>query len=57
MDVSSVDDVDAELLKAERELLEARATDSVRRKAIESVLMTEPSIQSIYATQASSIER
>ncbi|WEW55141.1 hypothetical protein PRK78_000569 [Emydomyces testavorans] len=57
VDVSSIDDVDAELAKAERELLEARATHSLRRKAIESVLTAEPSIQSIYSAHASSTER
>nr|KMM72991.1 hypothetical protein CPAG_09280 [Coccidioides posadasii RMSCC 3488] len=57
VDVSLVEDVDAELVKAERELLEARAAYSVRRKAIESVLMTEPSVQSIYSAHASPTER
>ncbi|EEP82560.1 predicted protein [Uncinocarpus reesii 1704] len=56
VDVSS-DDANAELDKAERELLEARATYSIRRKAIESVLMAEPSIQSIYSTHPSPTER
>ncbi|KAI1908903.1 hypothetical protein LOZ12_000146 [Ophidiomyces ophidiicola] len=56
VDVSTVEDVDAALAKAERELLEARATHSVQRKAIEYVLMTEPSIHSIYGTHTSPVE-
>lgn len=56
-DVSSVEDVDEELAKAERELLEARATHSIQRKAAESVLMAEPSIQAVYSAASTPIDR
>ncbi|PGH27426.1 hypothetical protein AJ80_00904 [Polytolypa hystricis UAMH7299] len=54
---ASVDDVDKELARAEQDLLEARATYSVRTKAIEAVLMADPSIQSIYSTTSTPISR
>ncbi|PGH35183.1 hypothetical protein GX50_01995 [[Emmonsia] crescens] len=56
---SNDDDVDIEeqLAETERELLEARSTYSVRRKAIETVLMTDPSIQSVHAVSDSPAER
>ncbi|EDN02153.1 predicted protein [Histoplasma mississippiense (nom. inval.)] len=50
------DDLEAQLEAAERELLEARSTYSVRRKAIETILMTDPSIQSVHSITDSPAE-
>ncbi|OAX80185.1 hypothetical protein ACJ72_05482 [Emergomyces africanus] len=49
--------IEEQLVEAERELLEARSTYSVRRKAIETVLMTDPSIRSVHAVSDSPAER
>ncbi|OJD15771.1 hypothetical protein AJ78_03989 [Emergomyces pasteurianus Ep9510] len=49
--------IEEQLAEAERELLEARSTYSVRRKAIEAVLMTDPSIRSVHAVSDSPAER
>ncbi|KAK2733212.1 hypothetical protein FQN57_002257 [Myotisia sp. PD_48] len=51
------DDIDAQLVQAERELLETRATVSVQRKIIEATLMSEPTIQAIHSTPSSPLER
>ncbi|KAK2731803.1 hypothetical protein FQN55_004439 [Onygenales sp. PD_40] len=51
------DDVEGQLEEAERKLLEARASYSVKRKAIETVLMTEPTIQSVHSVSSSPAER
>ncbi|PGH18043.1 hypothetical protein AJ79_00669 [Helicocarpus griseus UAMH5409] len=52
------DDIeDDQLAEAERELLEARSTYSVKRKAVETVLITDPSIQSVHAVSNSPAER
>jgi len=53
----SGDNIDEQLAVAERELLEARATYTVRRKAVESVLMTDPSLKAIHLKAASPAER
>ncbi|EGE83397.1 hypothetical protein BDDG_06341 [Blastomyces dermatitidis ATCC 18188] len=50
-------DIEEQLATAERELLEARSTYSVKRKAIEAVLMADPSIQSVHAVSGSPAER
>ncbi|KAF3483809.1 uncharacterized protein GIQ15_03133 [Arthroderma uncinatum] len=52
-----VDDVDAKLEEAERELLQVRAKLSVQRKVVESVLMTEPSIQAVHSVPSSPLEK
>jgi len=51
------ENVEEQLAMAERDLLEARATYSVRRRVIESVLMTDPSIQSVHSTHTSPAQR
>ncbi|KAL1957916.1 hypothetical protein VTO42DRAFT_5308 [Malbranchea cinnamomea] len=51
------EDVHEQLVKAERELLEARATYSVQKKAVEAMLMTEPTIQSVHSAVKMPIER
>ncbi|ODH53538.1 hypothetical protein GX48_00371 [Paracoccidioides brasiliensis] len=56
-DADADDDIEERLAQAERELLEARSTYSVRRKAIETVLMTDPSIQSVHAASNFPAER
>lgn len=43
--------------KAQRELLEARATYSLQKKAVETVMMTEPTIQSVHSPTKTPIER
>ncbi|KLJ07190.1 hypothetical protein EMPG_17318 [Blastomyces silverae] len=50
-------DIEEQLATAERELLEARSTYSVKRKAIEAVLMADPNIQSVHAVSGSPAER
>lgn len=49
--------MEEQLRVAERELLEARATYSVRRKAVETVLMTDPSLKAVHLRAASPAER
>jgi hypothetical protein len=50
--------VEEQLAIAERELLEARATYTVRKKAIETVLMTDPVLRSVHSTSSPSpVER
>lgn len=46
-----------ELATAEQELLEARATYTVRRKAVGTVLMTEPSLKAVHGKATSAAER
>lgn len=46
-----------ELATAEHELLEARATYTVRRKAVGTVLMTEPSLKAVHGKATSTAER
>lgn len=50
-------DVEEQLSVAERELLEARATFTVRRKATESILMTDPILKAVHLKAASPAER
>lgn len=49
--------MEGQLRVAERELLEARATYTVRKKAAESVLMTDPILKTVYLRGASPAER
>ncbi|KAL2000365.1 hypothetical protein VTN02DRAFT_3215 [Thermoascus thermophilus] len=53
----SGDDIEEQLAVAERELLEARATYTVRRKAVESVLMADPCLKAVHRKAASPAER
>ncbi|KAL1968318.1 hypothetical protein VTN77DRAFT_1847 [Rasamsonia byssochlamydoides] len=53
----SGEDVEEQLRVAERELLEARATYTVRRKAVETILMTDPSLKAVHLRAASPAER
>ncbi|KAK2767775.1 hypothetical protein FQN54_003934 [Arachnomyces sp. PD_36] len=53
-DEPSMGNIDEEIAVAERELLEARATYTVRKKAIETVLMTDPILKSVHSTTATS---
>ncbi|KAF7596461.1 hypothetical protein BBP40_001768 [Aspergillus hancockii] len=47
-DLFSGDDAEEQLAIAERELLEARATYTVRRKAVGAVLMTDPTLRAVH---------
>lgn len=49
-DEAIADEVE-ELRTAERELLEARASYSVRRKVVESVIMTDPTLKAVHSRQ------
>ncbi|CRG85989.1 hypothetical protein PISL3812_02992 [Talaromyces islandicus] len=53
----SNEDVEGQLRIAERELLEARATYTVRKKAAESVLMTDPILKTVHLRGATPAER
>ena len=53
----SGDNVEEELARAEREFLEARATYSVRRKAAETILMTDPILKAVHLKAATPPER
>jgi len=44
----SGDNVEEELAIAQRELLEARATYTVRRKAARTILMTDPILKAVH---------
>ena len=50
----SLEDVEEQLPIAERELLEARATYTVRQKVIETVLTTDPMLKSVHSTSSTS---
>lgn len=56
-EASDDDDVEQQIAIAERELLEARATYSVRKKAVEAVLMTDPSLKAVHLKAVSPAER
>ena len=53
----TTNDAEEQLAVAERELLEARATFTVRRKATESILMTDPILKAVHSAAASPAER
>lgn len=53
----SGENVDEQLAIAEQELLEARATYTVRRKAVGTALMTEPSLKAVHLKATSPAER
>lgn len=50
-------DAEEQLAIAERELLEARSTYTVRRKAIRTILMTEPILKAVHLKAATPAER
>jgi hypothetical protein len=57
LEPASGDNPDEQLAIAERELLEARATYTVRRKAISTVLMTDPTLKAVHLRAISPAER
>lgn len=57
LEETTTEDVEEQLPVAERELLEARATFTVRRKAAESILMTDPILKTVHLKAASPAER
>lgn len=54
---TSAQDAEEQLSAAERELLEARATLTVRRRATESILMTDPILKAVHSKATSPAER
>ncbi|RAL15411.1 centromere protein H [Aspergillus homomorphus CBS 101889] len=56
-DLLSGDDAEEQLAIAERELLEARATYTVRRKAVGTVLMTDPALKAVHLKATTPAER
>ncbi|KAI9041269.1 centromere protein H [Aspergillus affinis] len=52
----SGDNVEEQLAIAERELLEARATYTVRRKAVANILMTDPTLKAVHLKATSPAE-
>ncbi|EDP52591.1 hypothetical protein KXW98_005795 [Aspergillus fumigatus] len=57
LEPASGDNLDEQLAIAERELLEARATYTVRRKATSTVLMTDPTLKAVHLKAISPAER
>ncbi|KAJ5494174.1 hypothetical protein N7463_010261, partial [Penicillium fimorum] len=57
LESSSGADPEEQLTIAERELLEARSTYTVRRKAVRTILMTEPILKSVHLNAATPAER
>jgi hypothetical protein len=57
LEETTTENAEEQLLVAERELLEARATFTVRRKATESILMTDPILKAVHMKAASPAER
>jgi hypothetical protein len=53
----SGEDAEEQLAIAERELLEARSTHTVRRKAIRTILMTDPILKAVHLKAATPAER
>ncbi|KAL5357717.1 centromere protein H (CENP-H)-domain-containing protein [Aspergillus floccosus] len=53
----SGDDAAEQLAVAERELLEARATYTVRKKAMRTVLMTEPTLKAVHLKATTPVEQ
>lgn len=54
---TTAEDAEEQLSVTERELLEARATFTVRRKATESILMTDPILKAVHLRAVSPAER
>lgn len=57
LETFSGEDAQEQLAIAERELLEARSTYTVRRKTVHTILMTEPILKSVYLKAATPAER
>ncbi|EAW09734.1 centromere protein H [Aspergillus clavatus NRRL 1] len=57
LESSSGDNPDEQLAVAERELLEARATYTVKKKAVGTVLMTDPTLKAVHLRATSPAER
>ncbi|EHA23061.1 hypothetical protein ASPNIDRAFT_52303 [Aspergillus niger ATCC 1015] len=56
-DLLSGDNAEEQLAVAERELLEARATYTVRRKAVGTVLMTDPILKAVHLKASTPAEQ
>lgn len=57
METASGQDAEAQLTIAERELLEARSTYTVRRKAVRTILMTDPILKAVHLKAATPAEK
>ncbi|CAG8100736.1 unnamed protein product [Penicillium salamii] len=57
LETASGGDAEEQLALAERELLEARSTYMVRRKAIRTILMTDPILKAVHLKAATPAER
>ena len=57
LETFSGEDAEEQLAIAERELLEARSTYTVRRKAVRTILMTDPIIKAVHLKAATPAER
>ncbi|CAG8022221.1 unnamed protein product [Penicillium salamii] len=57
LETASGGDAEEQLALAERELLEARSTYTVRRKAIRTILMTDPILKAVHLKAATPAER
>ncbi|KGO72938.1 Centromere protein Cenp-H [Penicillium italicum] len=57
LESSSGADAEEQLAIAERELLEARSTYTVRRKAVRTILMAEPILKTVHLKAATPAER
>jgi hypothetical protein len=53
----SGDNAEEQLAIAERELLEARSTYTVRRKAVQTILMTDPILKAVHLKASTPAER
>jgi hypothetical protein len=57
LETFSGEDAEAQLAIAERELLEARSTYTVRRKAVQTILMTDPILKAVHLKATTPAER
>lgn len=57
LETASGGNAEEQLAIAERELLEARSTYTVRRKAVRTILMTDPILKAVHLKAATPAER
>jgi hypothetical protein len=57
LETLSGENADEQLAIAERELLEARSTYTVRRKAVHTILMTDPILKAVHLKATTPAER
>jgi hypothetical protein len=54
---TTTENIEDEVAKAEKELLELRATYTTRERAIETVLITDPILKAVHLKAATPAER